>query len=91
MVEYALNRCYYIAAAHALVNLASRGIEMEGKQSKKLLTLFEAEARTGRKVSTWRRDILQRRIPYVKIGRCVRIPAEVVDRLIAEGWREPLP
>jgi len=58
--------------------------------SQKLLTVFEAEARTGRKVSTWRRDILLRRVPYVKIGRSVRIPVEAIDALIAQGWREPI-
>lgn len=58
------------------------------KNSHQLLTVFEAAARTGRKVSTWRRDILLRRIPYVKLGRSVRIPVEVVDRLIRDGWRE---
>lgn len=58
------------------------------KTSHQLLTVVEAAARTGRKVSTWRRDILLRRIPYVKLGRSVRIPIEVVDRLIRDGWRE---
>lgn len=60
------------------------------KTSGKLLTVFEAEERTGRKASTWRRDILERRIPYVKIGRSVRIPEEVVNDLIAKGWRDPI-
>jgi hypothetical protein len=60
------------------------------KVSKKLLTVFEAEARTGRKASSWRRDILLRRVSYVKIGRSVRIPAEAVDALIAKGWRDPI-
>ncbi len=58
------------------------------KMSSKLLTVFEAELRTGRKASTWRRDILLRRVPYVKIGRSVRIPEEAVDALIAQGWRD---
>jgi len=60
------------------------------RTSGKLLTVFEAEARTGRKASTWRRDILLRRVPYVKIGRSVRIPEEAVNALIAQGWREPI-
>jgi excisionase family DNA binding protein len=60
------------------------------KRSGKLLTVVEAEARTGRKASTWRRDILLRRIAYVKIGRSVRIPVEAVDALIAQGWRNPV-
>lgn len=60
------------------------------KTSERLLTVLEAEARTGRKASTWRRDILLKKIPYVKMGRSVRIPVEVVDRLIADGWRDPI-
>ncbi len=60
------------------------------KTSGKLLTVFEAEAQTGRKASTWRRDILLRRVAYVKLGRSVRIPQEAVDALIAGGWREPI-
>ena len=60
------------------------------KNSLKLLTVFEAEERTGRKASTWRRDILLRRVPYVKLGRSVRIPMEAVDAIIAQGWRDPV-
>jgi excisionase family DNA binding protein len=58
-----------------------------GKTSE-LLTVEEAALRTKRKEATWRRDILTRRIPYVKLGRSVRIPVEVVDAMIREGWRE---
>ncbi len=57
-------------------------------KSERLLTVQQAEARTGRKASTWRRDILERKIPYVKIGRSVRIPVEVVDKIIEKGWRD---
>lgn len=59
-------------------------------ESEKLLTVFEAEALTGRKASTWRRDILKRKIRYVKIGRQVRIPIEVINDLIKTGNREPV-
>ena len=55
-----------------------------------LLTLVEAEARTRRKVSTWRRDIRLRRVPYVRLGRQVRIPGEFIDQMIAAGWHEPI-
>ena len=59
--------------------------------TKKLLyTVFEAEELTGRKAATWRRDILRRRIPYVKIGRQVRIPCEVIQDLIKRGYRFPV-
>ncbi len=60
------------------------------RASRKLLSVFESEARTGRKAATWRRDILLKKIPYVKIGRSVRIPIEVVERLIADGWHDPV-
>lgn len=53
----------------------------------KLLTLPEAEAITGRRVSTWRKDILLRRVPYVKIGRQVRIPLEVIADMVRTGYR----
>lgn len=59
-------------------------------KSERLLTVQQAEVRTGRKASTWRRDILERKIPYVKLGRSVRIPVEVVDKIIEQGWREPV-
>ena len=57
----------------------------QGMVSEKLLTVFEAEELTGRKASTWRRDILRKRIPYVKIGRQVRIPKEVIIDLMNKG------
>lgn len=61
---------------------------MDEKRCKQLLTVFEAEAMTGRKAATWRRDILSRRIPYVKLGRLVRIPREAIEDLIRKGYRK---
>lgn len=55
-----------------------------------LLTLREAEALTKRKVSTWRKDIKQRRIPYVRLGRQIRLTRAFVEKLIREGMREPI-
>ena len=55
-----------------------------------LLTVFDAERLTGRRVSTWRRDIRLRRIPFVKLGRSVRIPREVIEKMITDGWCEPV-
>jgi excisionase family DNA binding protein len=60
------------------------------RSTQRLLTLMECESRTGRKVSTWRKAIAQRRIPFVRIGRSVRIPQEVVDKLIQSGWQDPV-
>ncbi|MCB0384951.1 MAG: helix-turn-helix domain-containing protein [Bdellovibrionales bacterium] len=58
------------------------------KTTQKLLTVFDLENLTGRKVSTWRKAIAQRKIPVVRIGRSVRVPYEAVQRLIEEGWRD---
>lgn len=54
---------------------------------KLLLSLAECEMLTGRKVSTWRKDILTRRVPVVRIGRQVRIPAEAIEDMIRQGYR----
>jgi excisionase family DNA binding protein len=58
------------------------------KISQKLLTVFELENLTGRKVSTWRKAIAERKVPVVRIGRSVRVPSEFVERLIEKGWRD---
>ena len=58
--------------------------------SELLLTVAEAARRLGLKECTIRRRILERRIAYVKNGRFVRIPIEVVEDVIARGWREPV-
>ncbi len=58
--------------------------------TKRLLTLEQCEAITGRKVSTWRKAIYRREIPYVRLGRSVRIPQEFIEDLVAKGWNEPV-
>ena len=58
--------------------------------SSDLLTLRETEHILKRRVSTLRKDIRQRRIAYVKVGRQIRIPRQVVDQMIAKGWHEPI-
>lgn len=52
-----------------------------------LLTVEEVANRLGLKVATIRRRILERKIDYVKNGRAVRIPVEVVERIITSGYR----
>ena len=54
--------------------------------SERLLTVFEAEQLTGRKASTWRKDILNRKVPVVRIGRSVRIPVEAIQKMIKAGY-----
>lgn len=57
------------------------------QEGDKLLTVFEAEALTGRKASTWRRDILEKRIPVIRLGRRqVRIQLSVIQKMIREGF-----
>ncbi|MGE0274203.1 MAG: helix-turn-helix transcriptional regulator [Nitrospiraceae bacterium] len=64
---------------------------MMSTKIERLLTVREAEAMTGRKVASWRRDILMRRIDYVKLGlRQVRIPLEVIEDLIRKGYRSAI-
>lgn len=61
---------------------------MELQISDRLLTVKEAEQLTGRKASTWRRDILERRIPFVRFGRRqVRIQLSAIQAMIREGYR----
>ena len=60
------------------------------KSTKRLLTLMECETQTGRKVSTWRKAIARREIPFVRIGRSVRIPQEFIEDLVTKGWRDPI-
>jgi excisionase family DNA binding protein len=57
------------------------------RTSAQLLTVAQAAARLGLKEATIRRRILERRIPYVKLGRAVRIPVEAVEGLMAAGYR----
>ena len=61
---------------------------MQLQNGDRLLTLQEAESLTGRKVSTWRRDIFERRIPVVHLGRRqVRIQLSVIQAMVQEGYR----
>jgi excisionase family DNA binding protein len=51
----------------------------------KLLTVEEAAERLGTSVRFVRRLIFERRIPYTKLGRHVRIAATDLDALVAAG------
>lgn len=61
-----------------------------GRTTQKLLTLMELEQITGRKVATWRKAIAQRRITFVRLGRSIRVPQEVLEDLIKNGWCDPV-
>ena len=59
--------------------------------SDRLLTVAEVATRLGLTQATIRRRIFERRIAYCKVGRSVRIPQEIVEKIIAECWRDPVP
>ena len=50
-----------------------------------LLTVPQAAERLGVRPSTVRFWIWQRRIAFVRVGRCIRIGDETIDALIARG------
>ena len=50
-----------------------------------LLRVPEAAERLGVRPSTLRFWIWQRRIDFVRVGRCIRIADETIDALIARG------
>jgi excisionase family DNA binding protein len=52
---------------------------------KNLLTVAETAAALNLKVSTVRAWLLKRKLPRVNCGRAVRIPAEAIERFIAEN------
>lgn len=56
----------------------------------KLLTIREASDRLGLRESTLRKWVLQKRIAYCKLGRAVRFPANVVEKMIRESYREAI-
>lgn len=60
------------------------------RSTTKLLTLAELQAKTGKKISTWRKAIAEKKIPYVRLGRSIRVPQEFLDRLIEDGWHDPI-
>ena len=62
-----------------------------GAMRKDLLSIPQFAAALGVTVACIRRWLLERKIACVKVGRLVRIPAEELDRLIAEGLRPARP
>ena len=58
--------------------------------TQELLTLKQVAELTKIKIPTWRKAIAQRRIPYVRIGRSIRVPIEVVREIISRGWQNPI-
>jgi excisionase family DNA binding protein len=46
----------------------------------KLLTLRECSQLTGHRESTWRAWVLQRKVPFYKVGRSVRVALSDLER-----------
>lgn len=56
------------------------------RESPELFRVEEAAEFLNAKPSTIRAWLLRRKLPRVRVGeRCVRIPREALDKLIAEG------
>jgi excisionase family DNA binding protein len=65
-------------------------IKEQSAEPRTLWTLRDLAQDSGIKVSTWRRWILERRIPVVRIGRSVRIKDEDYRKLIQKGYRKAI-
>jgi excisionase family DNA binding protein len=55
-----------------------------------LLTADEAAARLNTTTRFVRRLIAERRIPFIKLGKFVRISTDDLDRFVAAGRVEPM-
>ena len=51
----------------------------------KLLTVRECSERTGHRESTWRSWVLNRKVPFYKVGRSVRIAEADLERIIEQS------
>lgn len=58
---------------------------MTGSNTARLRTLSEAAERLGVSVKCLRGWVWRRRIPYIKVGRAVRISDETIQRIIDAG------
>lgn len=63
----------------------SREESIKRKRTGRLLTVREVADMLGKKESGVRTWILFRKIPYVKVGRSVRISEATVDEIIEKG------
>ena len=51
----------------------------------KLLTLQECSERTGHQVSTWRSWVLNRKVPFYKMGRSVRVAETDLEKILEQA------
>lgn len=59
-------------------------------EPRSLWTLRDLAQDSSIKVSTWRRWILERHVPVVRIGRSIRIKDEDYRKLIQKGYRKAI-
>jgi len=59
------------------------------QEAHKLLTIREASERLGLREATIRKWIFEKRIAYCKLGRAVRVPSRVIEKLMQESYRYP--
>ena len=59
-------------------------------KSGRLLRVPEASTRLGIRASTLRKMIFLREIAFVKIGRTVSIPEDVIEKMILDGYNKPI-
>ena len=55
------------------------------KIEKHLLSVREAAMISGMSVGWWRRQILLRRVAFIRVGGAVRIPVPVISAILASG------
>jgi excisionase family DNA binding protein len=58
---------------------------MTGPSTVRLRSLYEAAERLGVSVKCLRGWVWRRRIPYVKVGRAVRVSDETIQQIIDRG------
>jgi len=54
-------------------------------QETELVDVNGAFRKTGIRPPTWRKWMAEGRVPYVRLGRAVRIPLAAIHELIAKG------
>ena len=59
--------------------------------NKRLLTIQEVAAYTGLSAHTLYTMVSQRRIPFVKLGRCLRFDLDQLDEWIKQNTVMPMP
>ena len=63
---------------------------MAATNTARLRSLPQAAERLGVSIKTMRGWVYRRTIPYVKVGRAVRISEETIDKIIERGTRPAL-